>query len=294
MRVFRKIARRWGAADRRGGALLLLLVPSACTFEPGTWFATMSPSLTASYQPRPDRDAGSGWQKLNHDYQVLVTRAHLELDDIALLGAVGGAATQFDPADPPPGYTLCHNGHCHSAEGRLVPYAEIEAQVAGGPGGGLQAVVTLPMDDSFDLLAPVDRRLSCKPSCNLDRIRILRAEAPIRRLILEGKVRDSRTPPRLPETAFRWEARPVSTGETTLTAEVDLPADRDHPPAVALGLHIDMGATLFDGVEFAGPTAPSPAVLDLGATANPAADERIRMNLRERSLFRASVSRSGP
>ena len=64
----------------------------------------------------------------------------MELDPIALLARREARPTRLRPGKPPPGYTLCHNGHCHHPSGRLVPYAEIEAELAGG-GVGTAAVV---------------------------------------------------------------------------------------------------------------------------------------------------------
>ena len=33
---------------------------------------------------------------------------------------------------PPPGYSLCHGGHCHTTDGGIESYEEIEAKLAGG------------------------------------------------------------------------------------------------------------------------------------------------------------------
>jgi hypothetical protein len=269
---------------------LLLLAAGGCAFEPGGWFATVSPSLNAGYLTRADREAGGGWQKLNTDYQVSVRRASMRLGEIGLLATSGGGGpTTFDPAHPPPGYSLCHNGHCHSSDGRLVSYAEIQAQLGGGAGGGLQPVITLAAPDALDLLAAAERPLTCEPSCNLDRTRIVRVRAPVQVLALEGKVRDGRTPPRLAETPFRWEIADPARAPL-LETELDLSADRDHPPAVTLRLDLALGAALLDDVDFAALT-PSAGTLDLTAPANPAADERILMNLAEQSLLSASISR---
>ena len=145
----RKIrAGKRGDLSMRARALVWLAACSsaACTFEAGNWFATLSPSLSAAYLPRTDRNVGEeqNWQKLSNDYQVRIVRATLELGKIGLLSSTGGGDSGgFDPARPPPGYTLCHNGHCHNVDGRLVPYAEIEAELAGGRSGtGLQPIVT--------------------------------------------------------------------------------------------------------------------------------------------------------
>jgi len=48
---------------------------------------------------------------------------------LALQALEGGVS--FDPADPPEGYGLCHNGHCHKDDGTLPTYEQIEAELAG-------------------------------------------------------------------------------------------------------------------------------------------------------------------
>ena len=261
---------------------------AACTFEPGSWFATLQPSLTAGYVSLPDRQAGEGWQKLSNDFQVRLTRARLELDEVRFLAAsAGGGGGRFDPANPPPGYTLCHGGHCHSTSGRLVPYAEIEAELAGARGGaGLQVAVTFPVDGALDLLMPAERALACEPSCNLDRTTILRASAPVRRLSLEGSVRDGHSPARLPDSSWRWELAPV------LEAALNLPADRKNPPRVTVRLLVELAASLLDGLDFAA-LARADGVLDLAAPPNQAVAEHLLGNLARGSYFSVAVSRHG-
>ncbi len=266
---------------------------SGCTFEPGGWFGSLRPSLTAAYQVRADRDAGPGWQMLSNDYQVRVSGARLALAAIRLLAAPAGAEARFDPARPPPGYSLCHNGHCHAADGSLVPYREIEAQLAGAVGGAERtAVLTLPVEGALDLLVPETRSLPCEPSCNLDRSRIVGASAAIAVLAMEGSVRDLRQPPRLPETPFRLQlGAPAATGEgaaagpPVLETDLDIPLDRASPPGVTVDLAVELSAALFDGVDFAALPAPAGA-LDVAA-----AGATLRRNLAEGRVLTATVAR---
>jgi hypothetical protein len=268
-------------------AVAAACLSTACTFDPGGWFATLSPTLTAAYVALPDRDAREGWQMLNNDYEVKVGRARLVLGPLRLLASPGVGKVGFDPGKPPPGYTLCHNGHCHNTDGRLVPYAEIEAELGGGgPSAGLQPVVTLAVAEPLDLLAPDERPLGCEPSCNLNRTTILRASALVTSLVVEGAVRDRRVPARLPaEAPFRWQVSSQADGGApapSLEAELNLPADRSHPPAVTLRLGVELTAAVFDGVEF-GTLEATGGVLDAAAAPNP--------NLTEGSFLKTSVSR---
>ncbi|HEY0712676.1 MAG TPA: hypothetical protein VGF45_08385, partial [Polyangia bacterium] len=99
---------------------------AGCQLEPGNWFLNLSPRLSAQYLEVPERAIEPGWQKLASEYQVRVTTAELHIRKIDLIAAPASAAA-FDPANPPPGYSLCHNGHCHAADGRLVAYDDIVA-----------------------------------------------------------------------------------------------------------------------------------------------------------------------
>ena len=143
------------ACLRSFGCIVAVLL-AGCTFEAGGPFATLSASLRAGYVVPADRDAGDGWQRLSSDYQVRVTTVRLQLDDIQLLAAGEGAAS-FDPSNPPAGYSLCHNGHCHSSDGRLVPYADIEAELAGASGGQTTPAVSLVVGEALDLTGPAER-----------------------------------------------------------------------------------------------------------------------------------------
>src|SRR5688572_29228398 len=120
---------------------LCLLTLSSCAVGSGEGFATLEPTARVGYTLLPAREAGGGFQKLDTDYQAAVTAAHLDASDIALqaAGSGGAAGGSFDPGNPPPGYGLCHGGHCHRDDGALVAYEDIAAELAGG-GAGPQTV----------------------------------------------------------------------------------------------------------------------------------------------------------
>ena len=103
-------------------------------------------------------------------------------------------------------------------------------------------------------------------------------------------VRDGRQPARIVETPFRWQL--TGGGDTaaaplTLEAELDLPLDRRHPPLVSVGLRVELGAAIFDGVDFA--ALPAAAGLDLAP-----ADSRLRANLAEGRFLTATIARRDP
>ena len=68
------------------------------------------------------------------NYVVALEDVAVGFDALSVVLAAQGAAG-FDPANPPEGYSLCHNGHCHSDSGALVDYEDIALEMAGGSGG---------------------------------------------------------------------------------------------------------------------------------------------------------------
>jgi hypothetical protein len=274
------------------GALLLgvALAASGCTLSAGDWFADLRATFEAQYAPRADRDAGDGWQKLNTLYQVRMTRALVTIEDIQLQDLGGGSAgAAFDPAHPPPGYSLCHNGHCHRDDGALVPYDEIAAEIAGGGTAAIETVVSLPIGQS-DLLVPARRDLACEPQCGLPEARVQRARATLVHVAFEGLVREGRLPARLTgEIPWRWEAAlAADTGREPihLDCAADLPADNAHPPNVRLDLTLEIGARLLDDVEWSALAADA-GVVDLAAVANAAGLDLVLHNLAESELSAA-------
>jgi hypothetical protein len=278
--------------------LVLALFPLAaggCAFGSGDAFADLSASLDAELVALPDRDVGEGWQKLSNDYEVRFTRAAIAVESIDLLdagGGGGGDGATFDPANPPPGYSLCHNGHCHADDGRLVSYEEIAAELAGG-GSGPSTVVSLTGADDLDLLAGASVDLDCDPGCGLPQATIARASLVPAQLALEATVRDGRQPPRLEgELELRAELPAAGADEPvppSFDAAVDLPADREHEPDVTLSMRVEASAALLDGIDMAELTAAD-GVIDLVADENEDGLVQFMENLAELELG-AEVSR---
>lgn len=226
-------------------AAFVLCVCASCAFDAGGPFASVSGSLDVALVVPADRDAGDGWMKLDTSYQVRLTRATIELGPVELIAA-GAAGVTFDPADPPPGYSLCHNGHCHADDGSLVSYADVAARLAGGSG----ATVALAFDapGTVDLLGGArGLTLTCgQPRCDLPEGEVALVRVGVTRVVLEGAVRD-------PVGRFSGEKPIAVTAEgAVISANVDLPADRAHDPDVTLGLRAELGAQLFDSFDFSG------------------------------------------
>ena len=48
--------------------------------------------------------------------------------------------TLFDPQNPPPGYGLCHNGHCHNEDNELIDYEDIQEELNQASGAASNAL----------------------------------------------------------------------------------------------------------------------------------------------------------
>lgn len=223
---------------------------SACACDAGEPFATVSPRLEAGVAVPEGRDAGMGWQRLASSYELRFTELSITAGDAVLIDTA--EAIGFDPRMPPPGYSLCHNGHCHSDDGRLVSYEEIGAELAGG--AGAVWVLALPVG-MMDVLAGVSRPLACEPSCDLPLASITQVTMPVTRVRARGLVRDGRAPARIAgevpwqlELELELELAGGPGEPLMLGGSLELAADRSHAPDVALTLELRPSSRIFDQV----------------------------------------------
>jgi hypothetical protein len=245
------------------------LLAAGCAWGPGEGFTVVEPSVRATYALLPDRVAAGDYQQLSSSYQVRVEVASLRLEDIELLASAGGGGGggSFDPSNPPPGYSLCHGGHCHRDDGALIPYEQIEAELGGG--GGARTVVTLPVQAPWNLLEAETRRVACEPDCELPATTVSRGRWSVTALRLEGTVRDASMPPRFTgERRFRLDLSPQEAPVALLEGALDLPSDRHHAPRVALDLRLALTAALFDTVDWSKVSEGTDGVVDLEESAN--------------------------
>jgi hypothetical protein len=253
--------------------LLPLLLATGCAWDAGEGFAVLQPTVRAVYTSPASREVGDGYQRLSSDFQLQVTTARVRLERIELLGTTGGGGpTAFDPANPPPGYTICHNGHCDREDGAQVSYEDVAAELSGG-GATATTVATLPVGE-LDFLAPETRALECSPDCELPQTNVSNSRWTLLALRLEGNVRDARATPRFPGVRpFRLDlassgaqAEPVA----VITGTLDVPSDRENPPRVLLNLTLELTPMSFDPVDWASATPEADGTVDLNSSSNTA------------------------
>jgi hypothetical protein len=89
---------------------------------------------------------------------------------------------------------------------------------------------------------------------------------------LEGRVRDSRTPPRFPgERTFQLERTtpgPEGDPAAIITGALDVPSDREHAPRVQLDLTLELTPVTFDAINWAAASADAGGAVDLNSDSN--------------------------
>lgn len=248
---------------RAAASLMLLAAASGCAWGPGTSFGTVVGGPVAASLPlsagRTDTPDGS-W-KTSNGYGIKLDNnaVTLELNNVALQAAAtasaGGGGGTFDPAHPPAGYTLCHNGHCHRSDGAVKTYAEVQAELAGGSGAAAPAtLLTLTPTTPAVNVAPGGTVqiafTKCTPNCDLPRGTIAGAKLALNRLLVSGQVEALAGTPALNVPVRTWKlALPL--GDLALTGALGVAVDRDQPATRYLSGTLALTDKVFDGIEWA-------------------------------------------
>lgn len=235
----------------RRALLVPALLLAGCTFQPGTGFSTLDRvAFEASVAPSAARDLGDDTVLTDLGYRVAISEATLSASSLALQELSGGAAGSFDPAEPPPGYTLCHGGHCHAEDGRVVDYADVEAELAGASASFVDRV-SVPLDSSYDLtdggeafdLTDAASTLEL-PLGSVDRAVLQSVALSLRADVFHDDLGDTPLP-----LQIELEIGTVSAG-------ISLDIDRDSPALLILDSSWGIRGDSFDGIDFAAEASP--------------------------------------
>jgi hypothetical protein len=231
----------------------------SCAMDAGTGFATLDEaSLEISLDPGRARDLGDGTVLTDEGYEVEVQSAVVRVERMELQEVRGGTnGERFDPADPPPGYSLCHSGHCHRDDGALVDYEDIEVELAGGA-EAFSPLVTLEFNEEISMLT--GRRVvadTYTPSEELPRSTPRRVVVIVSRIEIEGTVSGGNLGN---DSAHLTIGLPLRT-EFDATIE-PMEIDRHGPERVTLSASVSVDGTLFDGIDFAAIEANGRVVVD--------------------------------
>ena len=260
--------------------LIFVVGTVGCTLSDGDFFAVVDARIEGEIDVG-DRETDGEWIKLASSYELRIDSLTLDTGDVLLSSAQ--AASSFDPANPPEGYSLCHNGHCHGPDGSLVDYEDISAML-----GSAGAVDVLALHlESLDYEAAFERALECEPECGLRTAQTITGmRIPVLGVTGTGAVRDGRVDPRI-DGEQPWAIDLVlEPGDLSLTTALTVPLGRGEGEVVELDIRLPFAPKVFDAVAW----ADSPVAdggLDLSDTSN---HESLVLGLQELPLS-TSVTR---
>lgn len=234
----------------KGQSAALFALLSACTLDAGHGFATVEEAaLNARFEPGVARDLGMHTVLTNLGYRVRIDAFEADVTQLQLLELRGGSSgVRFDPANPPTGYTLCHGGHCHATDGRLVDYADIEAELAGGA-ATFASVLTLPIDATVDLRAGASTEpMLAEAARELPEARVTKLALGVTALRIRGEVAGGPAMGGLGTSSVPVELM-LAVGE--VSSGVEWQIDRDSGGPTRLTFEWRVAGTLFDDVAFA-------------------------------------------
>lgn len=264
--------------------VLAALALAGCAATPGTGFATLAGGQVGASLAIGEarRDEQGRWKTSNSHRIALDGGVAVELREVALKApgqAAAGAAgpINIDPANPPPGYTFCHNTDCHTVDGKVKTFDEIKAELAAGGGAAAPPKTVAALRPATARLeVPVGGQaawafaVACTPHCFLPQGPLVQAALGLARVAAKGTVVPAAGgEPR----AFTLDL-PIA--GATLTATVTASVSATGPRELRLAGQLALPETLFDGIDWTRLRAGA-GTIDLAA--DPKAAEAIAGNL---------------
>ncbi len=270
---------------------LIAATTASCTFAgDGQPWGEVAFDVTATFEPAERLREGRVLTSRN--YAVEVQRIELQLTSVALTLAPSGAATDFDPANPPEGFSLCHNGHCHADSGELVDYEDVALVVArqqGVAGGVTQAI------DGTTVLSTTAQQIpleACSNDCLLGVGSLSSTSLTVGSIKIEGRVFDTLT-----GEAARLNPEGVAISATVplnMTMERQIAGEVGKSDPVGIGVGVDFAITgqLFDRIEWAAFVAdPQDSTTQNTLTNNEEFRALMAENMSEETRMDVAVSR---
>lgn len=223
------------------GALVLSL--AGCAFDDGKPWGVAQFDVSAKFAPDASR-LENGLLKTAMDYRIDIESLAVHIEAVELESSSSGEAPAFDPANPPAGYSLCHGGHCHAADGSLVPYNEIAVAQSGG-----DFLVSQALGDEEVELGPSPTAMQmgeCSGQCWLEPGALTTAHVIVHSVHVTGTVTDLRDRLTAP-LAIDFDAEV----EAVVSAPIDGRVGRGEPGGVLATVIFTMPDGLFDDVDFA-------------------------------------------
>ncbi len=239
------------AQPRFALVITLALTCWGCAIDDGSPWGRLSATASVQWQPPVDRLTAAGELLTVNNEAVALSTIAVKIASVRAVMATTTTDTKFDPANPPPGYSLCHTGHCHKDDGTLPSYEQIKETLA-KQGGAVAASITWAVTGQGWLAvhqgAATLELGACKPSCDIGRGKMARWQVDVSALKIAGKVRSTTAKGALSDAprafTMTWTA-PASIRQPSTLA-----FDRDAPAGVNAKLSVQLPSTLLDDIDF--------------------------------------------
>lgn len=236
---------------RRCPSELLLLLLSGCAFGDGQPWGMAELSLEAVFAPGEERLDDQGRLVTSADFAIDIERVAVRFDAVTVRMGERTTDLSFDPASPPPGYTLCHGGHCHHEDGRLVDYTDVERELFGAGAGGFTLVQAVDSGAVELTSEPTDIPLGpCSTdACALQRGTLAVIEVRLGELRVAGTAYDRTDRNRVPEEGLPFDLPfPLS---SVVAETLEGTIDNGEPVGFSARASFELTPKLFDDVDFA-------------------------------------------
>ena len=230
------------------------LFSSGCAFGDGQPWGRIDPSVSVARDLPDSRVDDQGRWITAADYAIEIEAREVAIVGVTLrLSSAVASAAVFDPGAPPPGYSLCHNGHCHHDSGALVDYEDIAAELAASDTSGGLALELLPTSPwhPVTLEATEIPLAPCPGRCFVPIGSLRTVEVVVGALRVTGRAFDRRTGD---ARRLSDEGVPLETTialEETLRGEASALFDRGEPVGAAVAATLTLPVELFDGADWA-------------------------------------------
>jgi hypothetical protein len=275
-----------------------VLFLASCAWDAGSPWGEIETALEVVFDPDATRLTPDGLLLTSASYGVAIESLSIRIESVTVqLEGGGDVPADFDPANPPEGFSNCHGGHCHAADGSLVPYAQVAAIGAGGSATEAPLVVQAPTEPWVALVgAREDVPLEpCAGGCTTGRGDLDVVQVAVSRVELAGRVFD-----RLGEGDVRLPAAGIPVVfEVPVTATLSHALSgrfgKDEPAGLALSVALEVPGALLDGIDWPlelGAADPDGAPVDLSASLSVAV--AIESNLLTRGELQVDSRRYDP
>jgi len=234
--------------------MFALALTVGCAWSDGQPWGRAELSASIAFEPPPGRLTQDGLLRTSSDYGISLESFEIYIATVEVNTSANRDVISFNPARPPAGYSLCHNGHCHTDDGRIVDYADVEIALAGAQSGsGSTTVIALDTHVPISFgRNPITRSTPSEPKDTyLQRGSLSLLTLTATQFSIRGRAFDLRdtTEPRLPQDGRAFEIRsddfPLAISRT-IEGEVDRGQSITH----FFDITLDLTPTLFDRVPF--------------------------------------------